>query len=619
MKAGKVVSAVLRRLLALEWLLAGAAAPVLIFPTLRPAWTAAALGTLALWWLMHWALRREPWPVTPFNGALLLFTLMLLVGIRVSPAQEITLPDATRVVLGLVTFRAVAMAAGNRRGMAPAVAVLCLFGVALIGVGILGAQWSAKMPVLGELGQRIPRLITTVPEDQGTPGVNPNHLAGALTLYLPLALALVFGPRLSRRAIVGPILGLLGSLLFLGLVAGALLLTQSRSGWIGWAAGVVALLSLAGLTSRHRWARPLGAVLPILAVLGVAGAVIYLGPQSLGESLFGKGVANPVEEVVGDITLEGRMEIWSRALYGIQDFPFTGCGLGAFQWVVPVLYPLFTVPPDTDIGHAHNIFLQTALDLGIPGLVACLALLMIALAVCWRAARCGDPLVRPLALGLAGGLVALHAYGLTDAMALGSKPAVAFWFALGLIAALPRVSGSTVEAPRVTPHASRFTHYARTHRWPVAAIALFIVALISIGGYFGWRALRQIDISPAGPSIRLLIYPGAQDVRVRTEIPADGSGWTGSLEVATFVTTYPITDVAAFYTDVLSAAGWVTEIRTEDEGSWGGIYWRDGGREVCLLNAFRIEGKTTVSIVCGDKAVAPAVPSPSPTPSAPQG
>jgi O-antigen ligase len=44
--------------------------------------------------------------------------------------------------------------------------------------------------------------------------------------------------------------------------------------------------------------------------------------------------------------------------------------------VVPVLYPLFTVPLDSDIAHAHNIFLQTALDLGIPGLVAYLALLI---------------------------------------------------------------------------------------------------------------------------------------------------------------------------------------------------------------------------------------------------
>ncbi|MCX7856216.1 MAG: O-antigen ligase family protein [Anaerolineae bacterium] len=348
------------------------------------------------------------------------------------------------MVLCLITLRAVALAAGNRRALAPAMIVFCLLGVALIGVGILGAEWSAKVPLLGDLGRRIPHLITTVPEDQGTPGVNPNHLAGALTFYLPPALALVFGQRFSRRAVVGPFFGLLGSLLFLALVTGTLLLTQSRSGWIGGAAGVLALFSLAGLTARRRWIRRIGVILPILAILTVVVAIINLGSQALGESLWGQEIAGPVEEVVGSITLEGRVEIWSRALYAIQDFPFTGCGLGAFRRAVPILYPLFTVPPDTDIAHAHNIFLQTALDLGIPGLVAYLALLMIALALCWQAALTPSPGpsatervgVRALALGLAAGLIALHVYGLTDALALGSKPAIVFWYALGLVAVL---------------------------------------------------------------------------------------------------------------------------------------------------------------------------------------
>jgi len=49
--------------------------------------------------------------------------------------------------------------------------------------------------------------------------------------------------------------------------------------------------------------------------------------------------------------------------------------------------------------------------------------------------------VRALALGLAAGLIALHVYGMTDALALGSKPAVAFWYALGLVAALGQRQG----------------------------------------------------------------------------------------------------------------------------------------------------------------------------------
>ena len=60
--------------------------------------------------------------------------------------------------------------------------------------------------------------------------------------------------------------------------------------------------------------------------------------------------------MLGQLSLDSRVEIWSRALYALQDFPFTGVGLGTFRRVVNLLYPLFLVPPDVDIAHAHNIF-----------------------------------------------------------------------------------------------------------------------------------------------------------------------------------------------------------------------------------------------------------------------
>jgi len=94
---------------------------------------------------------------------------------------------------------------------------------------------------------------------------------------------------------------------------------------------------------------------------------------------------------------------------------------------------LFTISPEQDIAHAHNIFLQTATDLGLPGLIAYLALLGIAAAVAWRIdAQQGLPLL--------AALIALHIYSLTDALALGSKPGIILWTALGLLAALAQES-----------------------------------------------------------------------------------------------------------------------------------------------------------------------------------
>ena len=88
-----------------------------------------------------------------------------------------------------------------------------------------------------------------------------------------------------------------------------------------------------------------------------------------------------------------------------------------------------------DFAHAHNLLLQVTLDLGLLGLVTYLAILIATAAMAWQAAR-AYPQKRPFALGLLAGLIALHVYGLADALALGAKPGILFWYNLGLINAL---------------------------------------------------------------------------------------------------------------------------------------------------------------------------------------
>ena len=198
----------------------------------------------------------------------------------------------------------------------------------------------------------------------------------------------------------------------LGLAFGTLALTQSRSGWLGGVVGLFVLAMLAGLASRQRRLQVLAVTLPLALILAL-GVFFALRPDVFSLFLNASGGAT------GEISFSGRPEIWSRAIYAIQDFSFTGTGLGTFRRVVNLLYPLFTVSPDTDIAHAHNMFLQVAVDLGLPGLIAYLALLELAGVVAWGAARRSSGAVRGLSLGLLAGLIALHVYGLTDALALG--------------------------------------------------------------------------------------------------------------------------------------------------------------------------------------------------------
>ena len=423
------------KILRLECMLVIAIAPFLLFPTVRPLWTAMALAALGGWWLLRWAVCREPWPVTSFNCALLLFTIMTGVGILVSINHSLTLPKATGLILGLAIFRAFAFELSDQRGLLWGIVAFLIVGLIILIVGALSVEWKRTIHLLEPALKGIPRLIKRLPELRGE-AVHPNQLAGAMAFYVPFTFSLSFQQFKSENLILYALYKL-GNWIILVLFSITLVLTQSRSGWIGGVLGVVAFMALRVITlppSLEKWVMGLGMIMLTVTVL-IGG--FLLGPERLWKIW----EEPPLQTPVGPLgTLQFRQEVWRWAIVSINDFPITGCGLGTFREVARLLYPLdpYSVPWSMDIAHAHNIFLQTALDLGIPGLVAYLALVGIALAACWQVAVKGDRGERAIALGLAGSLIALHAYGMTDALALGSKPAVAFWFALGIVGGMER-------------------------------------------------------------------------------------------------------------------------------------------------------------------------------------
>jgi putative inorganic carbon (HCO3(-)) transporter len=210
------------------------------------------------------------------------------------------------------------------------------------------------------------------------------------------------------------------------LLGGVLVLTQSRSALFGTAVAVTLIVAVRSRLLRR-----------MLLIMLLIGAIILfaIGPQSLPELLFGGETAT--NTAVGSLDLAGREEIWSRALYAIQDFPFTGVGLNQFETVVNLLYPLFLVGPDVQFAHAHNMYLQMAVDFGLGGLVSYVAILCVAWLAAVRAYRAlANHLERLLVLGLAAGLLAFQLYGLSDAITLGAKPSFEWWLFLGLIMGL---------------------------------------------------------------------------------------------------------------------------------------------------------------------------------------
>ena len=425
-------------------------APLLLFPSSARTLALIAIPTL---WICRRVALGHLLPRTPLDVPLLLLMLMVLVSLYATFDIAFSLPKITGMLLGLAAYYALVEAAAHRRSGAMALGGFILAGVGVAALGLFGTQWNPKFAIFAPILRSLPPRITGLPG--AAEGFHPNEVAGALLWVAPLACTLAAVAVLGSRSIARSLGRRRGAIILVVMVAmaafpvGVLILTQSRGGWIA-AALVLPVTLLTLLQGKRRWAAT-----GILAAATIA-AALWMGlsrPHALDPLLVGPqedpGHGTSLE------TLSARFEIWSRAIYGIQDFAFTGMGMNTFRRVVPVLYPLFSIDPGTDIGHAHNTFLQAALDLGLPGLIAYLAIHISAFAMLiatWRGRGTllfADTLSRALILGLGGGLAAHLIYGVTDAVALGAKPGVLWWMLLGLVASLYR--GLTPQAVHRTP------------------------------------------------------------------------------------------------------------------------------------------------------------------------
>jgi len=408
------------------------AAPLLLFPG---GWRSCALLVLPFIWIGNRIFIGHFVPRTPYDGVILCLLGMVLVSLYATYDIAISLPKIAGVLLGVSTFYMVVNLADTADRLRRVSLGVCLLIAVLSGLILIGTDWGRKVPLLEQLGALLPMLVRGLPGADS--GFHPAEVGGTLTwiVFLPMA---AFSGLWSRRRSVSGMAALIGLAGLSGVLLVALVLTQSRSAWLGVAAGAAVVLWLVG-----RWGR----VILIGAVaVGLMGAVL-LGPDRLwpGNSA---PAANGQLGTVFNPTLSDRVEIWSRAIYGIQDFSFTGMGLGAFRYVMPVLYPLFTVSPDVDLGHAHNEWLQAGVDLGLIGLIAFVGLQGLALVLAYQAFR------RPVSVtahwlmaGVLAGLVAHSVFGLTDAVALGAKPGVFFWLLLALTAAVWRLIARSAFTP----------------------------------------------------------------------------------------------------------------------------------------------------------------------------
>ena len=224
--------------------------------------------------------------------------------------------------------------------------------------------------------------------------------------------------------------------------AGVLVLTKSRGGWI--AGGAVVLLLLARRRRVFLWLVP-------LVLLGLGLLVWQIGPAALLDTV---GLA------AGVSGWEARVEIWSRAVAMVRDYPLTGIGANTFGAVADVMYPFLLFGPDAAVNHAHNLLLQVAVDQGLPGLVAFSSIVLLSLWCALDSARsfgrAGEEALAALAWACLASLVGMLVHGLVDATTWTvGRGAFVPWAVVGTALALARhaqvgISSCALEIPTCT-------------------------------------------------------------------------------------------------------------------------------------------------------------------------
>ena len=203
--------------------------------------------------------------------------------------------------------------------------------------------------------------------------INRNHFAAFLGLLWPVLLAYLLvlkSPRKMER-----ILGerqraqlLLQKKAFgifcLALAVLALFFSQSRGGILSAMLALTLLSLFAGLWRKR---------------VAVALATCWIIMLGYGAVIGFEGLTNRFLQI--DQGMAGRVEMWKDGWKILQDHPLTGTGLGTYPEASRAYQNAFG--PERRADHAHNDYLETAVELGLPA--ACVLIAGIWGLWCWRA------------------------------------------------------------------------------------------------------------------------------------------------------------------------------------------------------------------------------------------
>ncbi len=245
---------------------------------------------------------------------------------------------------------------------------------------------------------------------------NPNMLGEYLILLLPILAAFAICER--------PLTSKSSTMVAFAVGAACLIYTWARGAWLGFLLAAVVFLLM--------WSRKSMALL----VTGVC-ALPFLIPY-LPESILTRFSS------IGDLTdtsTNYRVYIWRGSMNLAADYAWTGIGVG--ESAFDRIYPYYSFAGIEKAPHAHNLFLQLFIEIGIPGFLIFAAFLFCFLQSGFSLAKCGeDRGVRLIGCGAVCGILAALVQGMTDYIWYNYRVFFVFWVVVGIASAARRIDAA---------------------------------------------------------------------------------------------------------------------------------------------------------------------------------
>ena len=387
--------------------------PLFIFPKEKWNWILLAV-VVGFIFGGRWIFERKFLPRTPVDAAVALLLIMAFVGVFAIKDVSGSAGKLAGLIYGLVVFYVLIETLKSMGRIKAAVVVFLMAGLGLAVIGMLG-RGEYREAFIAPIESKLPKIPQVKFGLTGAEaGVNPNPLGGVLLLFIPIGimqLPLLLKKRIEYASLRIRSLGLFGIVVLLGVQGIAVVLSASFGTWFALA---LALWLMGG------WKRTLKAVIAGLLIAFIVFVFLKTGEP-------GQSGSSGIRVVIG-ASIKTRVDIWKAGLEAARNHPVTGIGMDQLRRTPNFLY---------ENSHAHNQFLHTAAELGIPGLIAYVAILI---GVFWMAGevrRSALPeWLRLTSRGLGTGVFAFTLFGLGDAIPLGAKPGIFFWISLAMITSI---------------------------------------------------------------------------------------------------------------------------------------------------------------------------------------